>query len=77
MGLSKREFISTVAFLGLTVDLSSAKADNNHKGDKISELIGKKLRVITPGTAQTQDFSPDRVNITIDDKGIIKDVSWG
>jgi hypothetical protein len=35
------------------------------------------VRVIAPGDAVTQDFSPDRINIHVDELGIIRRLSCG
>ncbi|MCB9978907.1 MAG: hypothetical protein H6862_04820 [Rhodospirillales bacterium] len=40
-------------------------------------LRGRGYRVILPGAMVTQDFSPARVNLDLDDKGVIRRVWCG
>ncbi len=39
--------------------------------DSLGIEAGRKLRIIPPGTAVTMDFWSDRVNVDLDDKGVV------
>ena len=38
---------------------------------------GRPVRVLRPGEAMTMDFSPDRVNLLLDNDGHLAQVTWG
>ena len=42
-----------------------------------SDMIGKKLRVIEPNSMVTMDYSTERVNVELDEAGLIKRVYIG
>lgn len=42
-----------------------------------ADMLGKRLRVITPGQMITMDYSEDRINIEVDATGKIKRVYVG
>lgn len=49
-------------------------------GQPAAQLEGKlpeKARVIAPDSAVTQDFRPDRVNVDVDDAGLITGIRCG
>lgn len=39
--------------------------------------LPKEHRVVQPGTFQTMDFKPERLNIHVDENGTVKDVKHG
>lgn len=43
----------------------------------VAQMVGKKLRVIKPGQAVTMDYREDRVNVAVDDQGLITRISIG
>ncbi len=65
LALAALPFLGTVACAQGSPELSS------------SQMVGKKLRVIKPNQATTMDYREDRVNVEVDDKGLIIRVSIG
>ncbi len=45
--------------------------------DSLGVEAGRKLRIIPPGTMVTKDYWPDRVNVDLDDKGVVTRVWCG
>jgi hypothetical protein len=43
----------------------------------VKDLIGRQCRVIKSGDPITMDYNPNRVNIILDEKSRIKDISLG
>ncbi len=65
LALLSLPFLSAVAHAQGSPELSS------------TQMIGKKLRVIKPGQALTMDYNEDRLNVVVDDKGLITRISIG
>ena len=40
-------------------------------------IPGKVIRLITPGMAVTMDYSPDRLNVELDETGTIRAITCG
>lgn len=49
----------------------------NNVPQTIKDLIGRQCRVIKLGGSITMDYNPNRVNIILDEKSHIKDISFG
>jgi hypothetical protein len=43
----------------------------------VRELIGRRCRLITPRTVITEDFDHERLNIVLNDEGIVRDIRLG
>jgi hypothetical protein len=71
--------VSRRLFLGSAAVLFGTQADaGNANGDAVCpELIGKLARIIRPGDMVTQDYSPERVNIVLDEESQIVEIRFG
>ena len=56
-----------VEFTGLDIDGALALAQSQ----------GRTARVLRPGDAMTMDYRPDRLNLYLDDAGVLSDVRAG
>ena len=58
-------------------DAESAEPAGGSELTQVSQLIGKKLRLIRPNQPVTMDYSDSRVNIEVDESGTILRVAIG
>ena len=67
---------------GATCNLDAARTFIGKPGDKVADEAraaagARSVRVIQPGTMVTMDFRQDRLNLKLDDKGVVQDVTCG
>ena len=60
-----------------TAEPQAQRIDDQKKRTAIKDMIGLTLRVYTTGSAITQDYRTDRVNIEVDESDRIVDVWFG
>lgn len=48
-----------------------------HVNDVDIKVVGRPYRILGPDSMATMDFSPDRINVMVDEKGIITAVRCG
>lgn len=63
--------------LGSIGDLVGKAVTETMADDARKRSGARAVRVIRPGTMVTMDFRPDRLNIDVDDKGIVTNLRCG
>jgi Peptidase inhibitor I78 family len=86
MSTFTRRAVLALSALGLLIKPAQASGDRRMATDDVAitpeltsvqGMVGKRLRVIRPNQPVTMDYSPDRVNVEVDDSDMIQRVFIG